>query len=200
MNNSESLKKIQEISAHLPNTFVRTPDHGNPQIHFTGGSEFCHLWFRFDDRNGKLEVHGNFHFPVTQKDGSVRTEFIRGDNRVPMSITVSLSRTPEAIAKDIARRFLVGYGIEFGKALARRDAQEAQGAGIARSRALIADLVGDTVSAHQRDREMSLYLKRGDENCRLEFRVNGPESIECAIRTGLTMDQLTQVINLLKGF
>ncbi len=97
----------------------------NEQIRIFTGSETYFIICDRDYRHTRLEIHGNFHFTAVQKQGEPRCEWFGPANSFSPTISVAADRTPEAIAKDITRRFLPKYETEGNAALAKRNQQDA---------------------------------------------------------------------------
>ncbi len=118
----------RNVAASLGLSVVTTEN--GPRI-FTGtpgrqsDSPESYFFFRLIDHARRIEVCGNFHLLAkTKEGGQVRTWFGPSSANSP-TITVSASRSSEAIAQEITRRFLPAYSRTILAAQATRDQQDA---------------------------------------------------------------------------
>lgn len=131
------------------------------------------------DKNDRVNVTGWFNIGKAGAFVEVRDNNVR----VYTEITVAASRNPEAIAKDIAKRFLPKYLAAFERALAIVEAEKAYELHITNALKLVADAAGITVpKTSEYDRELrtsvsgrvgsvAVYIKTYD-GC-IELKLDG---------------------------
>jgi hypothetical protein len=88
----------------------------------------CELAFHtetYGSQKGKVTIHGNFHIGHSGNKFVDIREFGTGGYFALPSISVTIARGPEAIAKEIKRRFLPEYLPLLAKAIVKRDSREA---------------------------------------------------------------------------
>ena len=126
---------------------------------------YCSKSYKVHDR---VEVSGWFHIG---KDGSFVEVRDENNVRVYPTISASLARNPEAIAKDIAKRFLPAYLAAFDRARASVAAEESYETRTTNTLKCVADAAGFNVpKLGQYDRELRREVSGMLGNILLSFR------------------------------
>ncbi len=158
----------------------------------------CYIWFR--TQKNRVEVSGSFHL-VGAKGSSEYFGGDRGDGYC--SISVSVDKSPEQIAKDILRRFLPGYLTSFSRCVEARDGQLAFNNQNLTTARRIVEAAGEVFTDDFRARfnqggqEVSAYINRREENAlRLAVRASG-DTAEIDVGS-LPADKAVRLVEFLK--
>jgi len=210
MNSTERTKALSEIAQQIaaelckldplhPWTFA-APNEDTYSVYLRNAGD-ARIYVQFDGYNEptRLIVSGHMHI---DKNGSYVEVYEKGAdgtgwNRVySPSITVAIKRGPEAIAKDIAKRFLPEYLRVFALAKAKVAEDNAYEAAIAANLQRLAEATGESVPESLSCSHSKNFTWRLGGN----YHTVTASAKDCSLKLdNLTLEQAEQIISILKA-
>jgi len=147
----------------------------------------------YGSRKGRIEVHGNFHIGRNREFIDVREWNHQTSERCKLpEISVAGNRGPQAIAKEIKRRFLPEYLPLLQKAIEKRDAANSYEDKCRQNLTVLAKIVNARVP-EERDRTTTSFYH--NDKAYGDIQVSG-DSVTLKL-SSLTMEQAKQILTLI---
>lgn len=203
MNEIDVQQFAKDVAEHLEGWTlrVRQPDESKTWANLDGPNG-ASISFR-DEGKGKVNVSPHY---IRYKGSEYPSKWlVKPAEALPTSISVSATRGPAAVSKDIKRRLIDLYlpVFELGrKQLAEWKAYEAAKQAVVNE---FAELVNDEPPSEDADK-IGRYVykpgheggtKHGDDTCHVEIRVNSPTTFDLEIGS-LDADTLKKILALFK--